>query len=136
MLHRGKGTALTSKTCVPVAVGVHSHTDGARVPGPGLAPQAVLEGQSHLSWGLGLELHSSWWSPAHGKVHEEALASQGCATPQILLPSPIQRGCGKQGEETQDSTVLWVKAKPSGLVTISRKMSIVSRMEATPSLLA
>lgn len=74
--------------------------------------------------------------PSHGNVDEEALPSQGCAAPQILLPSPIQRGCRNQGEEIRGGTLVWVKAKPSGLVTISRKMSIVSRMEATPSLLA
>lgn len=74
--------------------------------------------------------------PSHGDVDEEALPSQGCAAPQILLPSPIQRGCRNQGEEIRGGTLVWVKAKPSGLVTISRKMSIVSRMEATPSLLA
>lgn len=49
------------------------------------------------------------------------------------LLSPIQRG---RGEESWGDTWLWVKAKPSGLVTISRKMSRLSRTEARPSSLS
>lgn len=45
-----------------------------------------------------------------------------------------QWGCSRWGEKSRGVTFVWVKAKPSGLVTISRKMSIWSRMEATPSL--
>lgn len=50
-----KGRVLTSKSCVPVAVGVNANAEGSRPLGPGLAPHTILEGQNQLNQNPGLE---------------------------------------------------------------------------------
>lgn len=66
------------------------------------------------------------WKCRHGGF--ELLEASMCSMEMLLIP--LQHG---EGEESRGDTWVWVKAKPSGLVTISRKMSISFRMEARPS---
>lgn len=82
------GIALTSKTCVPVAVGVHADAEGARSLGPGLAPHAVLEGQSHLSPCPGLGLRQLWAEKLK-QCPGRGLTGHSCP-----LPTPWKRGQG------------------------------------------
>lgn len=82
------GIVLTSKTCVPVAVGVHANAEGARSLGPGLAPHAVLEGQSHLSPCPGLGLRQLW-AEKPKQCPGRGLTGHSCP-----LPTPWKRGQG------------------------------------------
>lgn len=86
----------------------------------------------------------------HREVPAPNVQAAGAVNPglggQVCLPFPGLPGVENRGEELvgllgqrptllsprtegAQRTLLWVKANPSGLVTISRKMSMLSRME-------
>lgn len=102
-----KGRVLTSKSCVPVAVGVNANAERSRTLGPGLAPHTILEGKNQLNQNPGLEhfqpqAEKQKHFGGHGwvmdvpfltdrHVDREALSSRGLCSAHIQLPSSNQQ---------------------------------------------